>query len=1530
MPFTKLSGAEMHHFYYSQHESSGNNFFDILNNEMARANPSGTPTSPNTSSESPKNTQQTTQESDDVFAQMFSSMQQPSDSQDNTFNRQPNKDASELADIFGLVSDSPPNNTSDEPAATNLEDFFSRIETGESTLISPDIFESAGDETKLEDLFTVDTPQPKVEATINTAPLASSHTEAKESSTSTDEDESKTIEFDLDGYLESIMSDLNSKKYLFNPIKTMRVMSPESEALKFVRKTLQDNLDSFGTSLNIEQMVQPPSQEESIAMIFEYLNLKENLNGVSDRKNRFLFDLDNNTKGITGDIKKDLDVLIKLIQRNRPELEETLSELYQRESRILADDERNFISLIERAETLAVQAELSNNQELFEETEDISGFVAELKERVVGILGTKYIKDSKTEFEIPKNREELEELLDHIADIASNAEVKDTTVYDKVGFKLLRMLYKPTAYTGGELRMIVGLLNTLAISVIAVKFKTITVGLFVMSAAFDMFNQFRLAGKNSNIALLADFARNSDTIIDSLKNSITQEKIEETRINSAPTIEQVKEFFSSVRELLMEVYEDKQKEIDSLTDESELITLVQEHFLSLKSDLELKKDSIVRDYGESLAEFEEQLKGKLEAKEREIRLLPNEDIYEDVNRGNTVYSNRYKVARITVPDTDLGIDFSRNVEEGSYLIKCSGINEREKIANFVKMLIMQQQTHLKPGHLLLNVFDTEQVGAMFMDMASDEDELFKIYTRPDAMDEKIEDLIYEITSRHNIALKNFNSITEYNNATHVTNAKPFPYIINFWYNIPKETASKIDFQTIIKEGKKAGMINVYIMDENHFFSKKQEKEVDILYDYNKNFDYIIEKDRSNIWNLAHNVATATAKGPIFHHISRLETKLIEYKKDKVVEKAQNLDKFLADTRSTLILYQDLQEGYAKELFTKNTLTGIDICVGFRDGDMNKPEYVRIDDELVHCLMAGKTGAGKSNTINVTLLNLLRNYSPEWLEMFMIDFKNVEFNFYTHEKDFGKFTKKLSLVPHASMLAGTTDPEYALSVFSQALKEMERRKKILSKGLNGVVFKKIESYNRYVLENNLRGTKDGKGNYIKIIPRILILLDEFQVMFKMEDQDKLQKIKQMIERLSREARSMGIHMYFTSQSMDGTLSDDVKNQFAMRFCLSASSETSKSVLGNDASSKLKGKGWIYMSGTQERKPEDNRLFKVPLLEEKYNKQALMEINNACIQLNKQEEYVPVHSVEYYDESERHSTIELKEWLNHKEVQRNRQALLLGNKVVFRSYSNPENTIINNADTENILVTGNDKLALANTVNSLIANYATKERTRVVVLNCDRNMDGMIKEEYVNKDFMHLLSSSDIVPFIESINGDVIGPATDIDPEKQKEPTAMDKFNDIFGEAQDDDEAEYIPDKYDPNVHTRWVIVIIGIHKAEGFNEDYVDDKYMQPLMHMLKYGPLQGVTTILNYKTPFKARKFLPQFSHRISTRVDDDISYELFNGKGATQLFSEDGLNFALYKNNISGETFKFKVFEFEYDKSLLSAKKITGLSLVV
>lgn len=148
----------------------------------------------------------------------------------------------------------------------------------------------------------------------------------------------------------------------------------------------------------------------------------------------------------------------------------------------------------------------------------------------------------------------------------------------------------------------------------------------------------------------------------------------------------------------------------------------------------------------------------------------------------------------------------------------------------------------------------------------------------------------------------------------------------------------------------------------------------------------------------------------------------------------------------------------------------------------------------HGMLAATTGAGKSNFYHALILGLARRYSPQELRMYLIDGKNgVEFEVY---KDF----------PHAEVVSLKSSSELAGSILSELVNETKRRNNIFKEaGFN--------SFDEY--------RKNGKNK----MPRLLLLIDEYQVLF---EGDNAVEASKNLHSLTAQARSAGIHLLLGSQ------------------------------------------------------------------------------------------------------------------------------------------------------------------------------------------------------------------------------------------------------------------------------------------------------------------------------------------------------------------------------------------------------------------
>lgn len=238
---------------------------------------------------------------------------------------------------------------------------------------------------------------------------------------------------------------------------------------------------------------------------------------------------------------------------------------------------------------------------------------------------------------------------------------------------------------------------------------------------------------------------------------------------------------------------------------------------------------------------------------------------------------------------------------------------------------------------------------------------------------------------------------------------------------------------------------------------------------------------------------------------------------------------------------------------------IHICPGYYEGDPDKPdEYAFGHKGDVHMLGVGGTGAGKSVFLNFVILQLCTIYSPEELELWLVDFKGTEFSKYIASP-----LNNYKALPHVKACLCTSDGDFAGSLYTAFAQDSRNRNDLF----NTVGVKSLPEYNKKMMQ---QGTPE------KRLPRVLMINDEFQVIFQKTEPKVLDQIKVDMGFVAKLGRSTGHHMFFTSQSMSGTLSADIQNMFALRFALKCKADVSTAILDSKVASTIKEpNGFLYV-------------------------------------------------------------------------------------------------------------------------------------------------------------------------------------------------------------------------------------------------------------------------------------------------------------------------------------------------------------------
>ncbi|MGN1338667.1 MAG: FtsK/SpoIIIE domain-containing protein [Oscillospiraceae bacterium] len=221
--------------------------------------------------------------------------------------------------------------------------------------------------------------------------------------------------------------------------------------------------------------------------------------------------------------------------------------------------------------------------------------------------------------------------------------------------------------------------------------------------------------------------------------------------------------------------------------------------------------------------------------------------------------------------------------------------------------------------------------------------------------------------------------------------------------------------------------------------------------------------------------------------------------------------------------------------SNSTAEGIRVPIGI--SGVNSVQYLSFGSgSCHHALIAGIAGMGKSSLLHTIIYGCLQQYSPEELNIYLVDFKRgVEFKIYADYR-----------IPHFRVISVESEREFGYNV----LKAIDREQKIRAD-----MFKNFSGAGRIERINEYR--RNGGR-----MPRILVIMDEFHELFTRDDEISRQSAV-LMERIVRQGRAFGIHLILSSQSYANVsgLDKAVYDQMAVRMVMKCSADDANMLLEN---------------------------------------------------------------------------------------------------------------------------------------------------------------------------------------------------------------------------------------------------------------------------------------------------------------------------------------------------------------------------------
>jgi S-DNA-T family DNA segregation ATPase FtsK/SpoIIIE len=433
-------------------------------------------------------------------------------------------------------------------------------------------------------------------------------------------------------------------------------------------------------------------------------------------------------------------------------------------------------------------------------------------------------------------------------------------------------------------------------------------------------------------------------------------------------------------------------------------------------------------------------------------------------------------------------------------------------------LLLRMLSAVPPGQLELTLIDPLKLGqsvGSFLSLLKVEQLVpqQRVLTRSDEIESALNQLTAEV---EDLIQHRFNDRepgwTEFN-FNHADN--PLPYRVVFLFDVPEQLSEKSLWylERLCENGPRCGVLAILAIDGSRIEDRR------------------FERFRAAMENLTTRL-DALLRGPDDEGDSLSFAYEPEQWPDQDVLEgiiALLVERHAAKARFTKSM-PDLWSGFRTGATTSG---GFDIPIGWKAGGEVVSLRLGATDSEHHALLAGKTGSGKSNLLHVIIHSLCEKYSPSEVDLYLLDYKeSTEFTVYSEPS-----------LPHARLVATESDPEYGVTVLRHLAEELERR---------GRIFKAegVRDFAAYRTERR------------EHLPRILLVIDEFQVLFS-DGRQVGEVSEQLLTQLLKQGRSFGIHVLLATQTlknMNALSIGAIVSQLGCRIALACGQEDSALILG----------------------------------------------------------------------------------------------------------------------------------------------------------------------------------------------------------------------------------------------------------------------------------------------------------------------------------------------------------------------------------
>lgn len=207
---------------------------------------------------------------------------------------------------------------------------------------------------------------------------------------------------------------------------------------------------------------------------------------------------------------------------------------------------------------------------------------------------------------------------------------------------------------------------------------------------------------------------------------------------------------------------------------------------------------------------------------------------------------------------------------------------------------------------------------------------------------------------------------------------------------------------------------------------------------------------------------------------------------------------------------------------------LEVPIGVRKGGDIRTLKFSANGDGNHAMIAGMTGAGKSELLLTLIASLASRYDPTVLNFVLVDYKS------------GSAFAPIEHLPHVVDVLSNLTPSAAIRAFTAFKAEIDRRGKLMA----DYKCTDIIEYRR-------------QGLHLKHdMPFLFIIIDEFAELVR-EHPD----FRSRLENITRLGRSLGVHLILATQQPAGVINDQIRANIKLVISLRMQNkDESREVLG----------------------------------------------------------------------------------------------------------------------------------------------------------------------------------------------------------------------------------------------------------------------------------------------------------------------------------------------------------------------------------